>query len=381
MSPTEVQALLYKIYAAGYRVGDLTGALPIDKWKLSDQDRATLNEKADSLRTAVAAAEKPRSEFYNHPEDVELGRATVSALRSLTVRIDDFESALEATPGAATASDYRQTTTELATLTHQLEPYVAYLEAKASTGATGAGALETEVVHPAEVAPPLTPTSVVEKPPLDTDQVKAVLYKAYVPAFRLKDLLSQEHPDAWKASDAQRSAFHDASQALSERLSDLEKWRSEFEAHPESLEAAFEVYASLGKLTDPADTVGHLVSEYENPKLGDEYLNRAQQVSDFRDQIEPYLGYLLGKYDQQTGTVERNFKACESELSYAMRPNRPAAIPMRNVNPVFQGHPRTRRVSHAETSSSARPATKSTNRANRTTKKTAEKPKQPAQKQ
>ena len=373
MSATEVQALLYKIYAAGYRVTDLTGALPLDQWKLSDQERTTLREKADSLRTALTAEEKERREFYNHPDDLGLGQATVSALGSVSVRLDDFEAALEASPGAPATSDYRQSATELMALTHQIEPYIAYLEGKASAGS---GALETEVVHPAEASAPLTATS-VEKPPLDTDQVQAVLYKAYVPAFRLKDLLSQERPETWKAPDAQRSAFRDASQALGERLAELEKWRSQFEAHPESLEAAFEVYASLGKLTDPANTVGHLVSEFENPKEGDEYLNRAQQLADFRDQIEPYLGYLLGRYDHQTGTVERNFKACESELSYAMRPNRPAAIPMRNVNPVFQGHPRTRRVSHTEKSGGARPEVKKANHPKKSAKAaTPRKPKQ-----
>jgi hypothetical protein len=376
MSSSEVQALLYKIYAAGYRVADLTGALPLDQWKLSDQERAALTQKADSLRAAWTAADKPRSEFYTHPDDLELGRATVSGLRSLSEQLDGFEAALEASPGAPATSDYRQSAAEVATLTHQLEPYVAYLEAKEQPPAS-AGALQTEVVHAAEASPPLTGTSAA-KPPLDTDQVKAVLYKAYVPAFRLRDLLSQEHPDAWKTSDAQRTAFHDASQALGERLAELEKWRSQFEAHPESLQAAFEVYASLGKLTEPADTVGHLVSQYENPKVGDEYLDRAQQVADFRDQLEPYLGYLLGTYDEQTGTVERNFKACESELTYAMRPNRPAAIPMRNVNPVFKGHPRTRRVAHTESSGGAHPEVKKANQAKKSAKTTPQpqKPKQ-----
>lgn len=360
MSPSDVRALLYKIYEARYRITDLTGTLPLDKSKVSDQDRAALTDKANSLRSVAAAVEKPRSDFYSHPEDLDLGRATVSALHSLLVQLDDFKAALEASPGAPAAADYQQSGADLATLTHQLEPYVAYLEAKeqppASTG-TGSGGLETEVVRPAEASAPLTGNS-AEKPPLDDAQLKAVLYQAYMPAFRLRDLLSQEHPDSWKASEAQRNAFHDASQALGERLAELEKWRTQFEAHPESIEAAFEVYASLGKLTEPADTVGHLVSQYQDSKLGDEYLNRAQQVANFRDQIEPYLSYLLGTYDHQTGTVERNFRACENELSYAMRPNRPAPISMKNVNPIFQGHPRRRRAKSAEHATPAHPEVK-----------------------
>ncbi|HXJ96135.1 MAG TPA: hypothetical protein VMT20_25120 [Terriglobia bacterium] len=372
MTASEVQALLYKIYAAGYRVADLTGSLPLDKWKLSDQERAALTEKSDSLRAALQAEEKPRSEFYSHPEDRGLGSATVSALQSLSMRLDDFQTALEASPGASTASDYRQSSAELAKLTQQLEPYVAYLEAKASAGE---GALETEVVRTAGTSPPLTSTSSAEQPPLSTGQVKAVLNQAYEPAFRLRDLLSQEHPNAWKASDAQRNAFNDASHVLAQRLDELDKWRTQFEAHPDSLEAAFEVYASLGKLTEPAHTVGHLVGQYENPTLGNEYLNRAQQVENFRDQVEPYLSYLLSAFDHQTGTVERNFRACETELSYAMRPSQAPATPMRNVNPVFQGHPTNHHVNHTEHSSSAHAHASKAHETKKSAKPTSEKPK------
>jgi hypothetical protein len=372
MSSTEVQALLYKIYAAGYRITDLTGSLPLDKWKLSDQDRAALTEKSDSLRAGLAAVEKPRSEFYSHPDDRGLGRATVSALQTLSLRLDDFQTALEASPGASAASEYRESAAELAKLTQQLEPYVAYLEAKAFAGE---GALETEVVRPAAASPPLTGTSAAQ-PPLSTGQVKAVLDQAYEPASRLRDLLSQEHPSAWKASDAERNAFHDASHVLAQRLDELDKWRTQFEAHPDSLEAAFEVYASLGKLSEPANTVGHLVSQYENPTVGNEYLHHAQQVANFRDQLEPYLGYLLSAFDHQTGTVERNFRACETELSYAMRPSQAPATPMRNVNPVFQGHPATRHVSHTESSSPAHPQVKKAHETKKPVKATSEKPKQ-----
>jgi hypothetical protein len=374
MSPTEVQALLYKIYAAGYRITDLTGSLPVDKWKLSDQERAALTEKADSLRGALAEAEKQRSEFYKHPDDLELGRASVSALQSVSVRLDDFTATLATTPGATAASDYSQSAADLTALTHRLEPYVAYLEARAST--LVGGGLDTEIVRPSGASAPLTGASAAQ-PRLNTDQIKGVLDQAYVPALRLKDLLGQEHPEAWKVSDAQRSAFRDASQVLSARLADLEKWRGQFEAHPETLQNAFETYASLGKLPRPAETVGRLVSQYESPKIGDQYLNSAQQVAIFRDLLEPHVADLLGAYDQQTGTVERNFRACETELSYAMRPSQAAAVPMHNVNPVFQGHPATRHVNHTENSASTHAAVKKANHTKNPAKTaTAEKPKQ-----
>src|SRR5690348_9153176 len=83
MQPSEVLALLYKIYTVNFRIGDVTGALPIDQWRLSDENRASLRQKTDSLRSSVANLEKVRSDFYNHPGDSALAQGTASALQTL----------------------------------------------------------------------------------------------------------------------------------------------------------------------------------------------------------------------------------------------------------------------------------------------------------
>jgi len=176
-----------------------------------------------------------------------------------------------------------------------------------------------------------------------------VLYKAYIPAFRLQDLLSQEHPDQWRAPQADRTAFQDSAKTLSDRIAELEKWRDQLDSHPSSLEAAFEAYVSLGKLVGPADAVGRLVGQYGDPKAGAEYGQRAEQVEESRDQLEPYLDYLLRHHDHTTGAIERDFVTCENQLSYAMRPAVQRAAAMKNINPVFQGRGRrTARASQSE---------------------------------
>jgi hypothetical protein len=343
MQPAEAQALLYKIYAANFRVGDLTGALGIDQWKLGDQDRAAIRQKADTLRTSVATVEKARSDFSGHPDDLALGQATASAIQSLLPKIDEFATGLANTPGASEAKDYQQAAGDLRSLDTQLEPYIAYLEAKnrpaAPSGEAGA-AVETEVIKPAAALPPLT-VAAPEKAPLNNDQLKTLLYQAYIPAFRIKDLLGQEHPDRWKIPDAERTVYGDASQALTKRLDDLASWRDQLEAHPDSLEAAFEVYAALDKVAEPAGIVGKMAGQYDDPKVGSEYVEKARQVTEFRNQIEPYVGYLLRRHDQAIGTVERNFVTCETELTSVMRPTTMAAEPLKNVLPVFKGRGRS----------------------------------------
>jgi hypothetical protein len=353
MQPADVQAILYKIYMATFRIGDLAGSLQLDKWNMAGPDQAAFVAKVDALRAALAAAEKSRGDFYNHPEDADLGRSVSSDLQAVTPKLDDLIAALDGTPGAASASEFKQGEGDLAGLDQRLDPYVAYLAEKAQPPAANAGAeaIETEVVKIPEAAAPLS-TLAVEKAPEDQEQVKTMLYKAYVPAFRLKDMLAQEHPDQWRATQTERTAFEDASKTLSERIADLEKWRDQLANHPESLEAAFEAYASLGKLVGPADVVGRLVGQYGDPKIGAEYGQRAEQVEASRDELEPYLDYLLGHHDHTVGMIERNFMTCESQLTYSMRPTVQQAVSMKNVNPVFRGRgKRTERGGHqADTS-------------------------------
>ncbi|HEY6292113.1 MAG TPA: hypothetical protein VI455_11225 [Terriglobia bacterium] len=340
MEPAQAQALIYKVYTATFRVGDLASTLQPDQWKLDDQQQAAFAQKLASLRAALAAVEKPRAEFYNHPADLELGHATLSALQALSLPLDDFIKTLADSPGAAAAKDFQQAAGDLADLRHQIEAYVAYLEAKIQPPAGGGPALQTEQVTEPAAAAPIT-VQAAEKPPLSQEELKALLYKAYTPSFRMRDLLQQEHPENWRASDAERSSYRDASEALTGSLADLAKWRDQLADHPESLEAAFEVYASLGKVVEPADAVGHQVAQYDDPKTGAEYLERAQQVAGVRTQLEPYLDYLLSYHDRSVGTVERDFVSCEKELSSTMGLATPAAASMNNILPAFKGRGKT----------------------------------------
>ncbi len=346
MPAADVQALLYKIYEATFRLGDLAGSLETDKWNLSSQDQAGFTAKLDALRAALATAEKSRSDFYSHPDDAGLAQTTASDLQAVTPKLDDFVAALSGTPAAGSASEFKKTGDDLTALDEHLEPYVAYLAAKSQP--PSAAGVETENITTPENVAPLA-SGIVEAAPADEQQVKDILYKAYVPAFRLKDMLAQEHPDQWHASQADRAAFDDASKTLSDRIAELQKWRDQLDSHPDSLEAAFETYAALGKLVGPADAVGRIVGQYGNATIGAEYGQRAEQVGESRDQLEPYLDYLLRHYDHTSGSIERDFVACENQLNFAMRPEVHQAVAMKNVNPVFQGRGRrAARSSHPE---------------------------------
>jgi hypothetical protein len=338
LDPNDVRALLYKIYTAAYRVTDLAGTLQPGNLKISDQDQAALGQKLDALRAALAALEKPRSDFYNHPESAALGRETLSALKALLPQLDDFKAALAQLVGGAQANDYQQPVADLAGLTRQLEPYVSYLEAKEAPPAARAGAAEmkTEQIQAPTVFIPLKSAS-TEKPPLDPAELKQLLYKAYVPAFRVKDLLGQQHPERWHASDADRSAFNEARQLLEKRLAELETSGGQFAQNPQSLEYAFQTYRAMWNLLEPLAAVSRTAGHSENPKIGAEYRDRGQEIAEVREQLVPYISYLLRYQDQTAQTFQQNLVACENQLGYAMRPRMEAPVPMKNILPVFQG--------------------------------------------
>jgi len=347
MPSGEVQAQLYKIYAAAYRIQDLAGTLHPDQWKVSDQDRASFAQTLNALRSRLEALEKPRGDFYNHPDDAALGRQTLAALKALRPQIDQFVAALAQSPDAAAAADYKQPAEDLAGFESQLEPYVAYLEAKELPPAGKAGAVElkTEEIHAAAPTPPITFTS-AEKPPLSPAELKELLHQAYVPEYRLKDLLGQENTEHWSASQQERDAFNDARETLQSRLAEFEKWRGQFAEYPESLEDAFQAYVTLGNVLGPLDVVADRISHDESPQMGDNYRAPGRQMAAIQEKLLPYVTYLLRYHDQTLQAFRHNLAACEKQLSYAMRPQTQAAVPMKNVLPVFQGRRRAMRENH-----------------------------------
>ena len=340
VDPNDVRALLYKIYTTAYRVTDLAATLQPSSLKISDQDRVTLGQKLDALRAALAALEKPRGEFYNHPESEILGRETLVALKTLLPQVDDFKTALAKSADAAQPNDYQQPAADLAALASQLEPYVNYLEASAAspaaTARAGGAEMKTEEIQAPTAFVPITSTSTV-KPPLDPNELKQLLYKAYVPAFRIKDLLGQERPERWHASEAEQGAFNSARQALEQRLAEFDTLRGQFVRNPQSLEDAFQTYRALWSVLPPLETVSRSVGQNADPQAGAEYRKRGQEMAEVREKLEPYINYLLKYHDQTVQTSQQNLIACENQLGYAMRPRAEAAVPMKNIIPVFQG--------------------------------------------
>ena len=222
----------------------------------------------------------------------------------------------------------------------------------AAQPATSAGSpsLQTEKVEAREsssLAPQKLPS---EAGFMEPTQVKALLHKIWVVDYRINDLLTQVRPERWKISDAARNSFNQTLEALRAQLGALEEWRSQFEKRPDSMYLGYQTYATINAVLPRLDGVARSISQDENPSLGAQYGQAANQLFDLQQTLQPYLAFLMRNQDQVVYALQTNLAGCENQLSYAMRGKAEPAKPMKNVLPEFKGRRRSKSKPAAATS-------------------------------
>ncbi len=180
-------------------------------------------------------------------------------------------------------------------------------------------------------------------------QVKALLHKVWLAQFRINDLLAQVKPERWKISDTARQSFNQTLDNLRKGLAAEEDWRVQFEQRPDSMYLGYELYVAINALLPRLDGVAKSVSQNENSSLGAQYSQAGSQLFDLQQALQPYLTFLMRNRDQVLYATQTNLASCENQLGYALHNRAGAATPMRNIAPVFKGHPRRRRGKEAET--------------------------------
>jgi len=177
-------------------------------------------------------------------------------------------------------------------------------------------------------------------PPMRPEQLKQVLYRMYVPTYRIQDVLSHEQPQNLKAPEAERASFRQARDTLQAKLAELEKVRNQFAASLASPDLAFQTYVSALNVQDPLEQVSHSLSTQGETKLADEFRQRGRELIAAQQELVPYIGYFVSRWDRAAQMFQNNLAACEKQLNYAMHFHTQPATPLPNVNPEFQGHGR-----------------------------------------
>ncbi|HLI34316.1 MAG TPA: hypothetical protein VKW70_04660 [Terriglobia bacterium] len=344
LPPAKVKDLLSKIYLASARLNDLLGLIQPQNWKMTNAERALLNDRLHGIQEQMKTLEKWRYQFFYHPNDLNSGQQTVAALDHLIPSIQGVASAVTQYQGPSAGEQLNQPLQELTDAEKPLLAYVTYLNAEIQkqlnaqpAGLPGGKTLETErITAPQALPAPLSSMAAVT-PPLTHAQVKAILYKLYISEFRIQDLLNQERPEQWKASKSDRILLSQSQKTMLAELRQLEKWRALFSEYPDNVYYAFQTYLSVLKLFHPLWLFSGQVSQYESANLGSDYRRRANDLEANLNDLLPYVSFILKNEAETTQMFQADLASCQNQLGYAMHGAIRSATPIRNVVPAFQG--------------------------------------------
>lgn len=341
LEPAQLNDLLRKVYLAAFRFSDLLGILQTDKWTMDDAARRSFNQTVEQTRGQLKELDESRLQFQEKPENSEVADRVDAGLTALLPNIEAVAAAVTQYDSPAQGTQYGQPGDQLRELQKSLRPYVLYLHAKTEAALAPIPGVQTEVIQPASRPRASLPADTSSPPPpLQPDQVKQVLYKMYVPTFRVQDLLGQVQPEKWNASETERGSFNQARSALQAKLTEFEKVRNQFAASPASADLAFQTYISALSVQDPLEQVSRSFSTQGETKLADEFRQRGRELLTAQQELVPYINYFLSRWDRAVQMFQANLAACENQLNYAMHLRTQTAIPLPNINPEFQGRGR-----------------------------------------
>ena len=361
LEPAQLRDLLQRIFVVTFRFKDLVSILQPDKWQMDDTARQSFNQTLETVRGQLKTLDENRTQFLERPENLDLAGKTDAAITALLPNLDVVAADVTQYDRPGQGAQYKQPGDQLRELQKSLHPYVVYLQAKAEAALAPIPGVQTEVIEPSTIPKAILPTDISgPPPPMQLEQLKQVLYKMYVPTYRIQDVLSHEQPENSKASEAERARFGQARGALQAKLTEFEKVRNQFAASPGSADLAFQTYVSALSVQDPLEQVTHSLSTQGETKLADEFRQRGRELIAAQQELVPYISYFVNRWDRAAQMFQNNLAACEKQLNYAMHLRTQAAIPLPNINPEFQGHGR-KTTSSTDTATKAA-ATKSVKR-------------------
>jgi hypothetical protein len=188
---------------------------------------------------------------------------------------------------------------------------------------------------------------------MNAAQVIVLLHKMWLAEYRVSDLLSQVHPDKWKIPDAARNSFEQTLSSLQSSIANFEDWRGQFAKRPDSMYLGYKTYASVNAILPRLDGVARSMAKNENASIAAQFSQAENLLFDAQQALEPYLSFLLKNQDGLVYAAQTNLASCQNELGYALHNRAGKAVPMKNINPAFKGHPRHRKTKEAEEKSAS----------------------------
>jgi hypothetical protein len=127
LDPTQVKALLHRIWLTQYRLDDLLAQVHPEQWKMPDAARESFGQSLDSLHKALASQADWRAQFENRPDSLYLGFQTYVAISAVLPRLDGVARAVTRYENASFGAQYSQAANQLFDLQQSLQPHLAFL--------------------------------------------------------------------------------------------------------------------------------------------------------------------------------------------------------------------------------------------------------------
>ncbi len=182
------------------------------------------------------------------------------------------------------------------------------------------------------------PRSMANQPGyMEPAQVHVFLARLWQAEARVKDLLTQIHPQEMKMPAAVLGGFNSNLDMLRQNLAGLEKNRGRFDGRVDSAYLGFETYAGISQVLPPLEALTATVSRYNNLSLEGELNQAWNEMLTMQQSLKPYLSFLLRNHDQIFLTMETNLAGCQNELGFKDYRGSGSVKYMRNVLPDFKG--------------------------------------------
>jgi hypothetical protein len=329
-------------------LNDLLGVIAPENWKMEDAARQPFNETLAKARAEAKAVFDASTSLLEHPDDLAAGEGTYDAVQEVLPLIDAVAETVTQFQGASWGQQFRDSRRVFQSRLQPLEAYVSALRAgppaernaKPAASASPPPVPQTEKVEVPKFyeAPPATLTS--ETGTLQPAEVKLLLYHAYAAAFRFTDLLSQLDPGKWKMDDAARPRFDQVLAGVRRELKGFEEWRGQFAEQPDNLYLGYKTYTAMSSVITAMAELADAVSRYQGPASGSLFQQAADPFAATRKSLDSYLSYLLQNQQRMRSTLENNLAGCQNNLTYTMFGKTGPVTDVKNIKPVFKGHPR-----------------------------------------
>jgi hypothetical protein len=127
LEPTQVKALLHKIWLTQYRINDLLGQVRPEHWKMPDAAGKSFGQTLENLHKALTSEEGWRAQFDSRPDSLYLGFQTYVAINAILPRLDGVARAVSQYENASFGAQYTQAANRLFDLQQALQPHLAFL--------------------------------------------------------------------------------------------------------------------------------------------------------------------------------------------------------------------------------------------------------------